>query len=144
MRFMINTELLHLLETNDSLDILRDSISYQLQKLNNVEKTIEGRDWLSELPAIVREKFDNYKEDYEKLSRILNSESQEMNAEMNKGYYYWRLVRSACKTYRDDLKEYDMQLNQEFNFQETQAISENNLLEECIGTLERHTIENKD
>ena len=144
MRFMINPELLHLLETNDSLDILRDSVSYQLQKLNNVEKTMEGRDWHTELPAIVREKFDNYKEDYEKLFRILNSEPQEMNAEMNKGYYYWRLVRSACKTYRNDLKEYDMQLNQEFNIQETQAISENNLLEECIGTLERHTVENKD
>ena len=144
MRVMINTELLHLLETNDSLDILRDSVSYQLQKLNNVEKTSEGRDWHSEMPSMVREKFDNYKEDYEKLFRILNSEPQEMSAEMNKGYYYWRLMRSACKTYRDDLKEYDMQLNQEFNFQETQAISENNLLEECIGTLERHTVENKD
>ena len=141
---MISPELLRLLETNDSLDILRDSVSYQSKKLNSVERTNEGRDWHAELPAVIREKFDNYKEDYQKLSRILNSDPQEMNAEMNKGYYYWRLIRSACKTYRIDLKEYDMQLNQEFNIQETQAISKNNLLEECIGTLERHVVENKD
>ena len=137
---MINPELLRLLETNDVLDVLRDSVSYQLQKLSNVEKTSEGRDWYAELPTIVKEKFDNYKADYEKLTRIL--ESDDLKDEMNKGYYYWRLMRSACNTYRNDLKEYDLQLNQEFNLQETQAISENTLLDECIGTLEHHVVEN--
>ena len=79
--FMINPELLRLLETNNTLDVLKDSVSYQLQKLSNVEKTSEGRDWYAELPQIVKEKFDNYKEDYEKLSRILDSEKiqEEMN-----------------------------------------------------------------
>ena len=141
---MINPELWRLLETNDFLDVLRDSVSYQLQKLSNVEKTNEGRDWYAELPVIVKEKFDNYKEDYEKLSRILKSESNEIKNEMNKGYYFWRLIRSACNTYRNDLKEYDMQLSQEFNLQETRAISENNLLDECIDVLEKHAVENND
>ncbi|KEQ56246.1 hypothetical protein AAA799E16_00871 [Marine Group I thaumarchaeote SCGC AAA799-E16] len=139
---MINPELLRLLETNDVLDVLRDSVSYQLQKLNNVEKTSEGRDWYAELPAIVKGKFDNYKEDYEKLLRILQSDN--LSEEMNKGYYYWRLIRSACNTYRNDLKEYDLQLSQEFNLQETKAISENDLLNECIGVLEQHAVENHD
>jgi hypothetical protein len=139
---MINSELLRLLETNDILDVLKDSVSYQLQKLHNVEKTTEGRDWYAELPQIVKEKFDNYKEDYEKVSRIL--ESDQMKEEMNKGYYYWRLLRSACNTYRNDLKEYDLQLNQEFNLQETKAISENELLDECIGVLEHHVVENNE
>jgi len=130
---MINPEILRLLETNNTLDVLKDSVSYQLQKLNNVEKTNEGRDWYAELPQIVKEKFDNYKEDYEKLSRILDSEK--IQEEMNKGYYYWRLLRSACNTYRNDLKEYDLQLSQEFNLQETKAISENESLDECIGVL---------
>ena len=137
---MINPELLRLLEANNTLDILKDSTSYQLQKLNNVEKTSEGRDWYAELPQIVKEKFDNYKEDYEKLSRILNSDK--IQEEMNKGYYYWRLLRSACSTYRNDLKEYDLQLSQEFNLQETKAISENESLDECIGVLEHHVVEN--
>ena len=137
---MINPELLRLLEANNTLDILKDSTSYQLQKLNNVEKTSEGRDWYAELPQIVKEKFDNYKEDYEKLSRILNSDK--MQEEMNKGYYYWRLLRSACNTYRNDLKEYDLQLSQEFNLQETKAISENESLDECLGVLEHHVVEN--
>ena len=137
---MINPELLRLLEANNTLDILKDSTSYQLQKLNNVEKTSEGRDWYAELPQIVKEKFDNYKEDYEKLSRILDSEK--IQEEMNKGYYYWRLLRSACNTYRNDLKEYDLQLSQEFNLQETKAISENESLDECIGVLEHHVVEN--
>ncbi|WP_255430841.1 hypothetical protein [Candidatus Nitrosopumilus sp. SW] len=136
---MINPELLRLIETNDTLDVLKDSVSYQLQKLNNVEKTNEGRDWYAELPTIVREKFDNYKVDYERLSRIL--ESDQMKDEMNKGYYYWRLLRSACNTYRNDLKEYDLQLSQEFNLQETKAISENESLDECIGVLEHHVVE---
>ena len=138
--FMINPELLRLLETNNTLDVLKDSVSYQLQKLSNVEKTSEGRDWYAELPQIVKEKFDNYKEDYEKLSRILNSDK--MQEEMNKGYYYWRLLRSACNTYRNDLKEYDLQLSQEFNLQETKAISENESLDECLGVLEHHVVEN--
>jgi len=137
---MINPELLRLLETNNTLDVLKDSASYQLQKLSNVEKTSEGRDWYAELPQIVKEKFDNYKEDYEKLSRILNSDR--MQEEMNKGYYYWRLLRSACNTYRNDLKEYDLQLSQEFNLQETKAISENESLDECLGVLEHHVVEN--
>ena len=139
---MINPELLRLLETNDILDVLNDSVSYQLQKLNNVEKTSEGRDWYAELPQIVKGKFDNYKEDYEKLSRILQSD--QMKDEMNKGYYYWRLLRSACNTYRNDLKEYDLQLSQEFNLQETKAISENELLDECISVLEHHVVENNE
>ncbi|QDI89677.1 hypothetical protein Nisw_03055 [Candidatus Nitrosopumilus sp. SW] len=130
---------MRLIETNDTLDVLKDSVSYQLQKLNNVEKTNEGRDWYAELPTIVREKFDNYKVDYERLSRIL--ESDQMKDEMNKGYYYWRLLRSACNTYRNDLKEYDLQLSQEFNLQETKAISENESLDECIGVLEHHVVE---
>lgn len=139
---MINPEILRLLETNNTLDVLKDSVSYQLQKLNNVEKTTEGRDWYAELPQIVKEKFDNYKEDYEKLSRILDSDK--IKEEMNKGYYYWRLLRSACNTYRNDLKEYDLQLSQEFNLQETKAISENESLDECIGVLEHHVVENNE
>lgn len=139
---MINPEILRLLETNNTLDVLKDSVSYQLQKLNNIEKTNEGRDWYAELPQIVKEKFDNYKEDYEKLSRILDSEK--IQEEMNKGYYYWRLLRSACNTYRNDLKEYDLQLSQEFNLQETKAISENESLDECIGVLEHHVVENNE
>ena len=130
---MINPEILRLLETNNTLDVLKDSVSYQLQKLNNVEKTTEGRDWYAELPQIVKEKFDNYKEDYEKLSRILDSDK--IKEEMNKGYYYWRLLRSACNTYRNDLKEYDLQLSQEFNLQETKAISENESLDELSNIL---------
>jgi len=138
---MINPELMNLLETNDILDILRESVAYQLQKIHNVEKTSEGRDWYQELPAIVKAKFDGYKTDYENLSRILNSEHDQMKAEMNKGYYYWRLVRSACNTYQNDLVEYDQQLSQEFNLQETEAISDNTALHECIGVLDQHAID---
>jgi hypothetical protein len=57
---MINPELMNLLETNDILDILRESVAYQLQKISNVEKTSEGRDWYQELPAIVKAKFDGH------------------------------------------------------------------------------------
>jgi hypothetical protein len=138
---MINPELMKLLERNDVLDILRDSVTYQLQKIINVEKTNEGRDWYQELPEIVKAKFDNYKADYENLSRILASEHEEIKTEMNKGYYFWRLVRSACNTYRNDLVEYDQQLNQEFNLKETEAISDNAVLDECIGVLDQHAIE---
>ena len=141
MRSMINPELMKLLETNDVLDILRDSVTYQLQKIHNVERTGEGRDWHQELPQIVRAKFDNYKVDYEHLSRILKLDHEQTKAEMNKGYYYWRLLRSACNTYRNDLAEYDQQLNQEFNLKETEAISDNTVLNKCIIILDQHVIE---
>ena len=130
-----------LLDTSDVLDVLGDSVTYQLKKIHNVQRTNEGRDWYDELPAIVGAKFDNYKEDYEHLSRILKAEPEQIKTEMNKGYYYWRLLRSACHTYRNDLVEYDQQLNQEFNLQETEAISDNNVLNECIGVLDQHAIE---
>jgi hypothetical protein len=64
-----------------------------------------------------------------------------MKTEMNKGYYYWRLIRSACNTYQNDLVEYDQQLSQEFNLQETEAISDNTTLHECIGILDQHAID---
>ena len=130
-----------LLETNDVLDILIDSVTYQLQKLHNVEKTSEGREWHHELPSIVRAKFDNYKEDYEHLSRIFKLDHEQIKSEMNKGYYYWRLLNSACNTFRNDLIEYDQQLNQEFNLKETDAISDNTVLNDCIVVLDRHVIE---
>lgn len=130
-----------LLDSIDVLDVLQDSVSYQLQKIHNVEKTSEGRDWYQELPQIVREKFDNYKTDYEHLLLILKSEPEKITAEMNKGYYYWRLIRSACTTYRNDLADYDQQLFHEFNLKETEAISDNVVLNKCIGILEQHVIE---
>ncbi len=138
---MINPELMELLEQNDVLDILVGSVTYQLQKINNVEKTSEGRDWYQELPQMVKEKFDNYKKDYENLSHILALEHDQIKKEMNKGYYFWRLLRSACTTYRNDLVEYDQQLILEFNLPETEAISDNSVLNECIGVLDKHAIE---
>jgi hypothetical protein len=138
---MINPELMELLEKNDVLDILIGSVAYQLQKIKNVEKTSEGRDWYQELPPIVKDKFDNYKTDYENLSRILTLNHEQIHDEMNKGYYYWRLIRSACTTYRNDLVEYDQQLIEEFNLQETEAISDNSVLNECIDVLDKHAIE---
>ncbi|MDH3312046.1 MAG: hypothetical protein OEM28_02730 [Nitrosopumilus sp.] len=138
---MINPELMKLLETSDVLDVLGDSVSYQLQKIHNVQRTNEGRDWYDELPKIVRGKFDSYREDYEHLSRILKLEPEQIRIEMNKGYYYWRLLRSACHTYRNDLIEYDQQLNQEFNLPETEAISDNVTLNDCIEVLDQHAIE---
>ena len=138
---MINPELMELLEKNDVLDILVGSVAYQLQKIKNVEKTNEGRDWYQELPPIVKDKFDNYKTDYENLSRILTLNPEQIHDEMNKGYYYWRLIRSACTTYRNDLIEYDRQLIEEFNLPETEAISDNSVLNECIGVLDKHAIE---
>jgi hypothetical protein len=138
---MINPELMELLEKNDVLDILIGSVAYQLQKIKNVEKTSEGRDWYQELPPIVKDKFDNYKTDYEDLSRILTLNQEQIHDEMNKGYYYWRLIRSACTTYRNDLVEYDQQLIGEFNLQETEAISDNSVLNECIDVLDKHAIE---
>jgi len=133
---------MELIETNDVLDILKDSVAYQMQKIHGIEKTNEGRDWYQELPPIVRAKFDNYKTDYEHLSRILKQEQEQIKNEMNKGYYYWRLLHSACNTYRNDLIEYDRQLSQEFNLKETDAISDNTILNECIGVLDQHVIEN--
>ncbi|MFB5624687.1 MAG: hypothetical protein ACE5RP_07240 [Nitrosopumilus sp.] len=138
---MINPELMELLEKNDVLDIMVDSVSYQLQKINNVEKTDEGRNWYRELPQMIKEKIDNYKTDYENLSRILVLDHEQMKNEMNKGYYFWRLLRSACTTYRNDLVEYDQQLTLEFNLPETEAISDNSVLNECIGVLDKHAIE---
>ena len=138
---MINPELMKLLETSDVLGVLGDSVSYQLQKIHNVQRTNEGRDWYDELPKIVKGKFDSYREDYEHLSMILKLESEQMLIEMNKGYYYWRLLRSACHTYRNDLMEYDQQLSHEFNLQETEAISDNVVLNDCIGVLDQHAIE---
>jgi len=138
---MINPELMELLEKNDVLDILIESVAYQMLKIHNVDKTTEGRDWYHELPPIVKDKFDNYKKDYETLSGILALEHEQIKNEMNKGYYYWRLLRSACTTYRNDLVEYDQQLIQEFNLPETEAISDNSVLNECIGVLDKHAIE---
>ena len=138
---MINPELMKLLETSDVLDMLTDSVSYQLQKIHNVQRTNEGRDWYDELPKIVRGKFDSYKEDYEHLSQILKLGPEQIRSEMNKGYYYWRLLRSACHTYRNDLVEYDQQLSQEFNLKETEAISDNVVLNDSIEILDQHAIE---
>ena len=138
---MINPELMKLLETKDVLDILVDSITYQLQKFYNVERTSEGRDWTQDLPHLLRATFNNYKVDYEHLSRILKLEHEQIKNEMNKGHYYWRLLRSACNTYRNDLVECDQQLKQEFDLKETEAISDNKILNECIGILDQHVIE---
>lgn len=138
---MINPELMELLEKNDVLDVLVNSVAYQLQKINNVEKTDEGRNWYRELPQMIKEKIDNYKTDYENLSRILALDHDQMKNEMNKGYYFWRLLRSACTTYRNDLVEYDQQLTLEFNLPETEAISDNSVLNECVGVLDKHAIE---
>jgi len=138
---MINPNLMKLLETSDVLDVLKDSVSYQLQKIHNVQRTNEGRDWYDELPKIVKGKFDSYKEDYEHLSQILKLEPEQIRTEMSKGYYYWRLLRSACHTYRNDLVEYDQQLSHEFNLQETEAISDNIVLNDSIGILDQHAIE---
>ena len=132
---------MELLEKNDVLDIFTSSVTYQLQKIHNVEKTNEGRDWYVELPSIIKDKFDNYRTDYEKFSRILTLEHEQIKNEMNKGYYYWRLLRSACITYHNDLVEYDQQLIEEFNLPETEAISNNSVLNECIAILDQHVIE---
>lgn len=131
-----------LLDAIDVLDILKNSVSYQLQKIQSVEKTTDGRDWYQELPLIVREKFDNYKKDFEHLSGILEQEIEQIKSEMNKGYYYWRLLHSACITYRNDLVDCDQYLNQEFNLKKTDAISDNMTLHGCIEVLEQHVIEN--
>ncbi|AFS82397.1 hypothetical protein NSED_02955 [Candidatus Nitrosopumilus sediminis] len=132
---------MELLEKNDVLDVLVNSVAYQLQKINNVEKTDEGRNWYRELPQMIKEKIDNYKTDYENLSRILALDHEPMKNEMNKGYYFWRLLRSACTTYRNDLVDYDQQLALEFNLPETEAISDNSVLNECVGVLDKHVIE---
>jgi hypothetical protein len=130
-----------LLETNDTLDILKDSVAYQLQKMHNVEKTTDGKEWYQDLPQIVKDKFNDYKEAYENISRILKSDHHIMVNEMNKGYYYWRLLRSSCSTYQNDLIEFEQQLVQEFNFKETKAISDNEVLKDCIKVLTEHAVE---
>lgn len=138
---MINQQLLALLDTNDTLDILKDSVVYQLQKMQNVEKTIDGKDWYQDLPQIVKDKFNDYKEAYENISRILKLERSEMLNQMNKGYYYWRLLRSSCNTYQNDLIEFDQQLVEEFSFKETKAISNNEILQDCVKVLTKHAVE---
>jgi hypothetical protein len=138
---MINPQLMSLLETNDTLDILKDSVAYQLQKMHNVEKTTDGKEWYQDLPQIVKDKFNDYKEAYENISRILISDHHIMVNEMNKGYYYWRLLRSSCSTYQNDLIEFEQQLVQEFNFKETKAISDNEVLRDCIKVLTEHAVE---
>lgn len=138
---MINPQLMSLLDTNDTLDILKDSVAYQLQKMHNVEKTTDGKDWYQDLPQIVKDKFNDYKEAYENISRILKSDHRIMVNEMNKGYYYWRLLRSSCSTYQNDLIEFEQQLVQEFNFKETKAISDNDVLRDCIKVLTEHAVE---
>ncbi|HEY4680971.1 MAG TPA: hypothetical protein VIH04_06880 [Nitrosarchaeum sp.] len=138
---MINPQLMDLLDTNDTLDILKDSVAYQLQKMQNVEKTADGKEWYQDLPQIVRDKFNDYKEAYENISKILKSDHHVMLNEMNKGYYYWRLLRSSCNTYQNDLIEFEQQLVQEFNFKETKAISNNEVLQDCIKVLTEHAVE---
>jgi hypothetical protein len=138
---MINPQLMSLLETNDTLDILKDSVAYQLQKMQNVEKTTDGKEWYQDLPQIVKDKFNDYREAYENISRILKSEHRTMVNEMNKGYYYWRLLRSACSTYQNDLIEFEQQLVHEFSFKETKAISDNEVLKDCIKVLTEHAVE---
>jgi hypothetical protein len=138
---MINPQLMSLLDTNDTLDILKDSVAYQLQKMHNVEKTTDGKEWYQDLPQIVKDKFNDYKEAYENISRILKSDHHIMVNEMNKGYYYWRLLRSSCSTYQNDLIEFEQQLVQEFNFKETKAISDNEVLKDCIKVLTEHAVE---
>ena len=138
---MINPELMKLLDSIDSINAIQDSVSYQLQKMQSVEKNVEGKEWFDELPQIIKEKFSNYLEDYKKLEVILKSENTQIHAELNKGYYYWRLIRSACSTYNNDLGEYDKQLYQEFNLKETKVISDNDVLNKCLGILEQHVVE---
>ena len=138
---MINPQLLALLDTNDTLDILKDSVAYQLQKMQNVEKTTDGKDWYQGLPQIIKDKFNDYKEAYENISRILKSERSEMLNQMNKWYYYWRLLRSSCSTYQNDLIEFDQQLVEEFSFKETKAISNNEILQDCVKVLTEHAVE---
>lgn len=138
---MINPQLMDLLDTNDTLDILKDSVAYQLQKMQNVEKTADGKEWYQDLPQIVRDKFNDYKEAYENISKILKSDHHVMVNEMNKGYYYWRLLRSSCNTYQNDLIEFEQQLVQEFNFKETKAISNNEVLQDYIKVLTEHAVE---
>jgi len=90
--------------------------------MQNVEKTTDGKDWYQDLPQIVKNKFRDYNEAYENISRILKSVHQTMLKEMNKSYY-WRLLRSACNTYQNNLVEFDQQLVEKFNLKETRAIS---------------------
>lgn len=138
---VINPELMELFDSQDNINVIQDSVTYQLQKMQSVEKTTDGKEWYDELPQIIKEKFSNYLEDYKKLEMILKSEQVQVHTELNKGYYYWRLIRSACFTYRQDLVEYDKQLSLEFNLQETKAISDSDVLNNCLGILEQHVIE---
>ena len=40
---------MNLPDSNDTLDILKDSVAYQLQKMQNVEKTLDEKDWYQDL-----------------------------------------------------------------------------------------------
>ena len=133
---------MEMLESNDALDVFRDAVSYQIEKLANVEKTTDGQDWYRSLPQITKEKLDNYKTDYSRLYHTLKGNNEEIVSEMKKGYYFWRLLKSACITYRNDLIEYDQQLLDEFALKPTNAISNNPVLNKCIGIFEQHVVEN--
>lgn len=88
-----------------------------------------------------KDKFNDYKEAYENISRILKLGRSEMLNQMNKGYYYWRLLRSSCNTYQNDLIDFDQQLVEEFSFKETKAISNNEILQDCVKVLTEHAVE---
>jgi len=137
---MINSVLTDLLESNDTFDVLKLATSYQIQKMQNVDKTKEGQEWKLDFPDIIKTKFDDYLKDFVKLSLILQ-EQNTLFDKMNEGYYYWRLLRSACNTYQSDLKEYDAELFQEFSLKTTKNISDNDALKKCVSVLEEHAIE---
>jgi len=132
---------MELLEYNDTLSILKQAVTYQVQKMQNAEKTEGGKEWRQYFPDIVRTKFEDYLKDYEKLSLVLQEEQNTLHDKMNEGYYYWRLLRSACNTYQNDLQEYDTELFQEFGLKKTKAISDNDVLKKCISVLEKHAVE---
>ena len=138
---MINPILTDLLSNNDVLDVLKLAVTHQIKKMQNMDKTEEGREWKQDIPDVIKTKFDEYLKDFVKLSLILEEEQDTILDRMNKGYYYWRLLRSACNTYQIDLKEYDMQLFQEFSLKNTKGISDNDVLKKCISVLEEHADE---
>ena len=132
---------MELLEYNDTLSVLKQAVAYQVQKMQNTEKTGDGKEWRQYFPDIIKTKFDEYQKDFEKLSLILQEEQSMLLDKMNEGYYYWRLLRSACNTYQNDLQEYDTELFQEFNLKKTKRISDNDVLKKCISVLEEHAVE---
>ena len=130
-----------LLEYNDTLSVLKQAVAYQVEKMQNAEKTEESKEWKQCLPDLIRTKFNDYMKDFEKLSLILQEEQNILHDKMNEGYYYWRLLRSACNTYQNDLQEYDAELFQEFSLKKTKAISDSDVLKKCISILEEHAVE---